>query len=167
MSDDSAPEQVPAEIRALTAGSARKLASRMARIDPWTRLGIGEDALFDALVPNAQGGVIAYDAHRAGIVLGGISYRASWLYGPYIRLLAVLPEAQNERIGRSLVTRVADDAKRRGAQNVWVCASAFNTRAIAFYERIGFTRIGRIDDLIVSGEDEVLLRLRLDHVSEP
>jgi len=167
MSDETAPKQVPTEIRALTGSSARKLASRMARLDPWKRLGIAEDALFDALVSNAQGGVVAYGAHCAGVAQGVVSYRKNWLYGPYIRLLAVLPEAQNGHLGRDLVKRVADDAKKRGAQNVWVCASAVNTRALAFYERIGFTRIGQIDDLILSGEDEILLRLRLDHLCEP
>jgi hypothetical protein len=42
-----------------------------------------------------------------------------------------------------------------------VCASEFNARAIEFYERHGFDRVGAIPDLISPGFAELLLRKRL------
>jgi ribosomal protein S18 acetylase RimI-like enzyme len=44
---------------------------------------------------------------------------------------------------------------------LWVCASDLNSRAIAFYERHGFNRVGIIPDLVAPGATELLVRKRL------
>ena len=53
----------------------------------------------------------------------------------------LLPEAQGEGRGRSLLTAFLDLLRRRGVAGVHLTASATNGRALAFYDRLGFARL--------------------------
>src|SRR5262245_49858987 len=139
--------------------SADFVAQAMCRIDPWLTLQAKPEHLSAALT--------GVDAHfhplmiRDGdAVAGVVAVRSPWLYGPYLSLLAVLPAYQRTGIGGAMLGWMADEAGE-AARNLWVCASQFNPRAIAFYERHGFDRVGLLPDLIVPGLAEVLLRKRL------
>lgn len=97
---------------------------------------------------------------RGGETLGLATIRYPWLRGAYIELFAVLPAAQGQGVGEALLGRV--EASYRGRTgNLWLLVSAFNARAQRFYECHGFAPIGTIADLVVSGEDEILMRKRL------
>lgn len=148
------------EIRPLSAATAVHMSVAMAEIDPWLRLGITAPRLAVALNDRAPD-VVSKEARLDGIPKGLISIRLDWLFGPYIRLLAVLPDAQGRGIGRALISHACRIAEQRHDPNIWVCASAFNHDALAFYEREGFVRIGRLEELVAQGEDEILLRRRL------
>ena len=147
-------------IEPLTHDGIMALAPEMAAIDPWRRLGIDAGRLTASLT-TTRSDVISFEARRDGTVRGLLSMRLDWLFGPYIRLLAVLPSAQSSGVGSGLIAHAADIARSRNDSNLWVCASAFNTAAIGFYERQGFARIGTLHGLVVPTEDEVLLRLQL------
>jgi len=41
---------------------------------------------------------------------------------------------------------------------VFLCVSAFNTRAQRFYARMGYEPIGVWRDYVIAGEDEILMR---------
>lgn len=156
--DASGPADI--EIRPLSATAAARMSAAMAEIDPWRRLGITAPRLAVALNDRAPD-VISKEACLGGGVQGLISIRLDWLFGPYIRLLAVLPDAQGRGIGRALISHACHIARQRHDPNIWVCASAFNHDAISFYEREGFVRIGCLEELVARGEDEILLRRRL------
>jgi len=132
----------------------------MAEIDPWARLGITRERLVAAMTGD-DGRVAGLEAVVEGTPLGLIVFVPGWLYGPYIRLLAVLPQAQGRGLGTALIDRLAEDTRKVGQANMWVCASTFNIDALAFYDRLGFRRVGVLDGLVVADEDEVLLRRRL------
>jgi ribosomal protein S18 acetylase RimI-like enzyme len=83
--------------------------------------------------------------------------RSPWLRGPYIEVLAVLPQAQGGGAGRALVAWAA----AQGGGNLWACVSAFNHGARAFYARSGFVEVTALADLVADGHDEILLRRRL------
>jgi ribosomal protein S18 acetylase RimI-like enzyme len=89
-----------------------------------------------------QGIVVATD----GVLLGG-----------FIALLAVRPAAAGQGLGARLVGHVADltFARRRW---LFVSCDAGNTGALRFYRRLGFTRVGRLPDLVEVGRVEILLR---------
>jgi ribosomal protein S18 acetylase RimI-like enzyme len=80
--------------------------------------------------------VVSVQGEEAGVV----SVRHPWLKGPYLELLALLPEAQSQGIGSSIIAWFESAGLRHRARNLWVCASSFNARALRFYERHGFTR---------------------------
>ncbi|HEU4475158.1 MAG TPA: GNAT family N-acetyltransferase [Methyloceanibacter sp.] len=81
-----------------------------------------------------------------------------WLKGPYLELLAILPQFQGQGIGGKLLDWFEREGSRLGARNLWVCASSFNARTIGFYERHGFKEAATLPGLVAEGYDEILLR---------
>jgi len=133
----------------------------MSQMDPWLRLGIEEATLKQTLgTPNPD--VLSYEVHSNGQPIGMIALRNNWLYGPYIRFLIVLEPMQGSNFGSQIIDWVVTRASGNGENNIWVCASDFNTSAIRFYERNGFQRVGALEGLVRPDESEILLRRRLD-----
>jgi ribosomal protein S18 acetylase RimI-like enzyme len=87
-----------------------------------------------------------------------VSVRHPWLKGPYLELLALLPPAQNQGIGSSIMAWFETAGLKHRARNLWVCASSFNARALRFYEGRGFARAATLPSLVADGYDEILLR---------
>src|SRR4029078_5233315 len=79
---------------------------------------------------------------------GAIGVRRSWLRGPYLQFLGILPVFQRRGIGRVALDWFEGEARAAQAQNLWVAASDFNTRALAFYERSGFRRVAKLADFV-------------------
>lgn len=111
-----------------------------------------------ALLANPDGGTSRYVVNVAGSEAGVVSVRHPWLKGPYIELLALLPQAQNRGIGSSIMAWFESAALQHRARNLWVCASSFNARALRFYERHGFIRAAMLPGLVADGYDEILMR---------
>lgn len=136
------------------------LARQLATMDPWARLGV-DAARFEAGL-RARGGA----AHRFALTkgpacIGFVVVRYPWLIGPYLNTLAVLPAHQGGGIGAAVLAWLETEARKAEARSTWLCVSAFNERAIAFYTRHGYTRVAVLDDLLVEGEDEILMRRKL------
>lgn len=55
-----------------------------------------------------------------------------------IEIVAVAPDARGEGLGRALMHAIDERLLERGIRDVILGAVAANTRAIAFYERLGF-----------------------------
>ena len=144
----------------MTSTGAEKLGAEFAAIDPWARYAYSAAALTTYL------GTDESDAPRFEIVVddelaGAIGVRRSWLRGPYLQFLGILPVFQRRGIGRVALDWFEGEARAAQAQNLWVAASDFNTRALAFYERSGFRRVATLDDFVVDKSAEILLRKRL------
>jgi ribosomal protein S18 acetylase RimI-like enzyme len=75
----------------------------------------------------------------------------------YIQTVGVMPRQRGRGIGSRLV-RFAEERIFRESPNVFLCVSSFNTRAQEFYRRLGYDVIGRIEDFVVAGHAEILLR---------
>lgn len=75
----------------------------------------------------------------------------------YIQLLAVFPEFQNRRLGEKIM-RFAEDKIFQRSKNVFLCVSDFNFRAQKFYERLGYQKTGALENFLVAGQNEILLR---------
>jgi ribosomal protein S18 acetylase RimI-like enzyme len=59
-----------------------------------------------------------------------------------LQRLYIQPSAQGQGIGKSLVARIGEEAKKQGFENLWLGVYEKNYRAINVYERLGFTRVG-------------------------
>jgi ribosomal protein S18 acetylase RimI-like enzyme len=136
------------------------LADELCRLDPWKTLGYAPQA-FVRLITQTEPGVSTRAIVVEGNCLGLVIVREAWLLGPYLRILGILPVAQGSGIGGEVIDHLCDEARQSGARNFWACVSGFNRRAQGFYYRHGFTVVGTLDDLVIEGQDELLLRRRL------
>jgi ribosomal protein S18 acetylase RimI-like enzyme len=67
-------------------------------------------------------------------------------------------------VGRQLVL-FAEQRIFRDSPNVFLCVSSFNTDAQRFYEQLGYERVGVIENYLVAGHDEYLMRKTLGPVA--
>jgi len=146
-----------ARLKPLDLGSCAALAKGIVAMEPWSVMHYPADRLA-AFLASPDGGVARYVVSLNGKDAGAVSVRNPWLKGPYLELLALLPDAQNQGIGSSILAWLEGAALQHGARNLWVCASSFNARALRFYERHGFARAATLPSLVANGYDEILLR---------
>jgi GNAT superfamily N-acetyltransferase len=136
---------------------ARPMAEAIAAMEPWSVMNYPAEKLA-ALLAKPDAGVSRYLVSLDGTEAGLVSVRSPWLKGPYLEILALLPHAQALGIGASIMTWFEAAALRHEARNLWVCVSAFNVRAAAFYARHGFAAAAVLPGLVADGYDEVLMR---------
>jgi GNAT superfamily N-acetyltransferase len=161
MTDPFTPASHPLAVgvlRSPTKAEARDLGAACAGFDPWLRYGTKGAALATYLEspdPALHRFAILWEGRAAGI----LAVRFPWLRGPFIEMLAVLPE----RRGRGLAGAAAAWAEARAATvagNLWASVSDFNAPARAFWTKRGFADVIALQGLIGDG-DEILLRKRL------
>jgi [ribosomal protein S18]-alanine N-acetyltransferase len=85
--------------------------------------------------------------------------------------LSVAPDARRTGLGRALLRRFLDDARRLGAEQMFLEVRPSNVAAIALYESEGFVRIARRDEYYPAAapgdrrEDALVLRRALAHTA--
>jgi len=133
------------------------LARAIVTMPPWSVMGYPAAAM-TRFLSSAEDGARRYVIEIGGKPAGAASVRYPWLRGPYLELLALLPEFQNRGVGATLLAWFEREALRDEARNLWVCASRLNTRGLRFYGRHGFEEAATLHDLLADGFDEILLR---------
>lgn len=89
-----------------------------------------------------QDGILTYaSGRRAGAEPFGDSY-------PAHLHIDLLPELQGQGLGRELIETLIAALQARGVTGLHLAADVRNTGAIAFYPRLGFTRIPSHDDVV-------------------
>jgi ribosomal protein S18 acetylase RimI-like enzyme len=148
---------MPARLLPLEPRSCPGLAAGIVAMEPWSVMNYPADKLA-AFLAGPDAGSARYVVSVRGAEAGVVSVRHPWLKGPYLELLALLPPAQNQGIGSSIMAWFESQGLKHRARNLWVCASSFNARALRFYERHGFARAATLPGLVADGYDEILLR---------
>jgi ribosomal-protein-alanine N-acetyltransferase len=123
---------------------------------PWT-LGNFRDALnagYSAQVGEREGRIVAF-----GVLMLGPG-EAQLLN------LSVVPDARRQSLGAALLARFVEDARRCGAEQMFLEVRAGNAAAIALYEAAGFARIARRAayypaTATLPAEDALVMRLAL------
>lgn len=135
-------------------GEAEACARMMAASEPWITL---ERSFEKALE------IVRHPAKEVWIVPGADGPRAFVIldlhgaFTGYLQTICVRPEER----GRGLGTRLLEWAEARifrESPNVFLCVSSFNPGARRLYERLGYAVVGTLDDYIVRGHAEVLMR---------
>lgn len=147
-------------LRPTTSADAAMLGAELAVMDPWARLGRSGERMTGVLSAS-DGNNRCFSIWHDDALAGAIVVRHPWLAGPYLNLLGVLPRFQRAGVGRAALAWLDAEALAVGARNIFLCVSAFNTAAHAFYQRNGFADATLLDDLMKAGEDEILMRKRL------
>ena len=143
-------------VRRLEGRDVRPLVALLASSDPWLTLGYTAPEwrrLLGGPLPNRDAWVLDDGTHARGIAI----VRRGFLAGDYLELLAVEAGARGRGLGARLLAH-AEAAVFARARNFFVCVSDFNDAARRFYRRHGYRRVGRLDDLLIAGSAELLLR---------
>ncbi|MBA5868221.1 MAG: GNAT family N-acetyltransferase [Nitrospira sp. CR1.3] len=125
--------------------------------EPWTRLGYHKadwDRYFSsAALQERESFVSEQDGRVTGIAV----VRKKFLLGDYLELLGVAKDARRAGTGKALLAHVESLVFGRG-KNLFACVSDFNESARAFYKQQGYREIGPIQDLLIQGSSEILVR---------
>ena len=95
-----------------------------------------------AQLPRPPEDDLAADANLLRLIHAGYSQHPDLREYPAHLHIDLLPLAQRKGWGRKLIGRFLEALRERGAPAVHLGVSERNTRAIAFYERVGFRLIG-------------------------
>jgi ribosomal protein S18 acetylase RimI-like enzyme len=144
--------------------------ARIVAGDPlWRRYGVtlpgARRSFRRALAGTRRGGSTARGtgqiavAHEGSRVVGFVWFRVegTFHHSGYVRWIAVAPASRSHGVGERLM-RHAEDRMFREGTNVFLTVSDFNTKAQAFYRRLGYTRVGTLADYVVPGITEYLYR---------
>ena len=132
---------------------AAALAQACAAIDPWKCLGY-QAATLEAYLLRSDPALHRYVIGEAE---GLLALRRPWLRGAFIEMLAIFPGRQGQGLGRAAVQWAMTQDQ---SANLWATVSAFNAEARLFYQTVGFVEVAPLRDLVMTGQVEVLLRLR-------
>lgn len=152
----------PISLQPIPAEDADKLGDALAAIPPWSVIGYEGRQMANAL-KREEPSVKQFEVLAGTALAGVIVIQDPFMHGPYLKLLAVLPDFQGRHLGESLLQWMESEARKAKARQLWVCVSTFNTRARAFYERFGFEAVATIDKLATDSSDEIFMRKRLSH----
>lgn len=129
----------------------------MAATDPWLTLRHDPAACEADL---HRPGSDLFIARRGNERIGFVLLTTNGLAGsPYIAAIAVAENVRGQGVGSELLTF----AERRfpEARNIFLCVSDFNVRAQALYRRCGYKQVGLLEDYVLEGHAELLMRKRL------
>lgn len=133
-------------------------ADLMARSEPWQTLGVTpEECRASIARPDLEVHVARENGRPSGFI---VLQRFGVASAPYIKTVAVADGSRGRGVGSALL----DFAERRfrgEARFLFICVSSFNDRARALYERRRFRRVCDLDDHVIDGASEILLRKRL------
>ena len=146
------PEKYPIELTT-DETDFNTCAAMMAAQDPWLKLGFTETECRLSF-PGDHRQVFVW--RLAGEIQGFIIIQPKGSFRGYIQILCVHPEYHNAGIGSALLD-FAEKEIAAYSPNIFICVSAFNTKAHALYLRKGFQEVGVLKDFINPGYDELLL----------
>lgn len=135
------------------------ISNTICSMEPWITLGYKVD-YFSSYLSKNDPALIRYGIFKDGTPIGVLCIRYPWLRGPYIEVIGIEPSHQ----GKGIASRVIDWIRSEVSPvsgNIWLCVSSFNLRAINAYKALGFTSTALIEDLILEGKEEIIMRLRI------
>jgi ribosomal protein S18 acetylase RimI-like enzyme len=129
-------------------------AALMAASDPWLRLGLPGAACRRSLAHPEREPWAAWLGERlAGFLV--LSFKGPFI--GYVQLLGVAAGLRGRGLGAALLAH-AEQRIFGHTPNVFLCVSSFNEPAQRFYASRGYRTVGRLENYLVQGHDELLLR---------
>lgn len=135
-------------------GEAETCARIMATSEPWMTLGRGYDASLAAVSDPDREVLVAV---HGGRVIGFAVLAMRGGFAGYVQTIGVDAGYRSLGVGRALLTRI-EERVFAVTPNVFLCVSSFNLRGRAFYEANGYRHVGTIEDYVVAGHDELIMR---------
>lgn len=129
-------------------------AQMMAQSEPWLTLGRDYPASYQTIADPSKE---VYLATAEQAITGFVILNMTGAFVGYIQSICVAAEWRGHGIGTELI-RYAEQRIFRETPNVFICVSAFNQGAWRLYERLGYRVVGELQDYVIPGASEILLR---------
>ncbi len=131
-------------------------AGLMAFADPWKTLRIPLSQIKDTLRDDFYESYVAYVGEQiAGVAI----IQMKGVCTGYLKSIAVKKEYRRQHIGSLLMDHI-EERIFSVHKNVFLFVSSFNENAKRFYRRRGYEVIGIVEDYVLPGYDEILMRKR-------
>jgi ribosomal-protein-alanine N-acetyltransferase len=140
-------------------------ARMMAQSEPWKTLRRDYEMCRRTLSDPTREVYVALASDDKAEIAGFVILNMKGAFVGYIQTLCVAPERRGQGTGTALL-QFAEERILRDTPNVFICVSSFNEGAQRLYARLGYTIVGELNDYIVSGHSEILLRKTIAPLSE-
>ncbi len=124
--------------------------------EPW--LSLRENVDFARYITRKEAHACMVGNEPAGFII--FTPHPVFARGGYLRALGVASAMRRRGIGKKLMA-FAERTTARHAGNFFLCVSSFNRKAQSFYRALGYTKVGRIPELIMTGVSEYIFWKRL------
>jgi [ribosomal protein S18]-alanine N-acetyltransferase len=122
--------------------------------EPWVRFGTSYEAGLRRMQDRSKE---IYVAESDARVVGFVIINMQGAFIGYIQTVCVAADQRGRGIGTKLI-EWAEARIFRESPNVFICVSSFNQKAYRLYERLGYSVVGELQDYILEGYSELLLR---------
>ena len=126
----------------------------MADSEPWLTLGQTYEQGLRLLTKPDTETVVALDGET---VAGFAILSMQGILAGYLQTLAVATPFRRQRVGARLM-RFVEERVFRDRPNVFLFVSSFNAPAQKFYTALGYETIGVLQEFLIKGHDEILMR---------
>lgn len=141
--------------RELEESEVESCAGWLTASEPWITLGFDQAKSEWALRRVGLEKWVAVDTENTPVGIAVLNFGGPFV--GYLQILCVAPECRGEGIGSTLIGFAEERIFARHS-NMFLCVTDFNTDAQRLYARHGFEQVGRLDDFLVAGHAELLLR---------
>jgi len=129
----------------------------MSSSEPWITLKKSYDDCLKSLSGVAKSVVaIKVDEKIAGVIV----IQDAGSFRGYLQSICISAEYRGAGIGDEAL-RFCESHISAYSKNFFLCVSTFNSGAIKFYEKHGFKIVGKLDNFVLEGFDEYLMRKTL------
>ncbi|MDH5365892.1 MAG: GNAT family N-acetyltransferase [Cyclobacteriaceae bacterium] len=122
--------------------------------EPWITLGMDSELFIKILSdPLNEVYVLKVEKEIAGVVV-------LQMQGPfpgYVKAIVIDGKWKGKGYGR-LLLEFSEQRVFKESPNVFLCVSSFNDKAQPFYQKMGYQKIGVIENYLISGLSEILMR---------
>jgi [ribosomal protein S18]-alanine N-acetyltransferase len=139
-----------------------KCARLMSGSEPWLTLKRDFAGCLNAVKGDHKEVYILTDQ---GTLIGFAVLQMTGTFKGYIQSICIRPESRNKGIGSALL-QFCEKRIFKDSPNVFICVSSFNHAAEKLYYKLGYSRVGELEDFIVKGHSEILLRKTIGTVSD-
>jgi len=129
-------------------------AKMMSETEPWLSLDSNFNSYLDALHGEYKEVYIVRDKSK---VVGFALLQITETFKGYIQSICISPERRGQGIGSELL-EFCENKIFQMSPFVFICVSSFDTKAAKLFRKMGYKKIGEIENFIVQGYSEILLR---------
>lgn len=128
--------------------------------EPWITFGMDTNH-FMKMLSNPLNEV--YTLKVEHVIAGVIIIQMQGPFPGYIKSIVIDKKWEGNGYGRQLL-EFSEQRIFKDSPNVFLCVSSFNDKAIPFYQKLGYEKVGELENYLIVGESEIIMRKTLGPV---